>query len=48
MLIFMNQLKQSKRALVSINKSNGEIFNVIGAVVIDIHQATQTEKRCFL
>ena len=36
--------KQSKRETTSINKPNGEIFNVIGAVVIDIHQRTQTAK----
>ena len=32
----------------SINRPNGEIFNVIGAVVIDIHQRTQIEKTYFL
>ena len=40
--------KQSKRALTSINESNGEISTIIGAVVIDTHQPTQTEKCCFL
>ena len=38
---------QSKIATTSINKPNGEILNVISAVVIDIHQRTQTEKRLF-
>ena len=40
--------KQSKRASLSINASNGEIFTVIGAVIVDTHQATQTERCCFL
>ena len=36
--------KQSKTSIPSINEWNSEIFNVIGAVVIDIHQRTKTEK----
>ena len=40
--------KQSKRASVSINEPNGEISTIVGAVVVDTHQGTQTEKCCFL
>ena len=40
--------KQAKKALSSINESNTEIFTVVGAVVIDTHERTQTEKRCLL
>ena len=40
--------KQSKTAVSSINESNGEISTVIGGVVIDTHQETQTEKRSLL
>ena len=40
--------KQSKRAIRDITKSNGKIFNVISAVVIDMHKRTQTEKTLFL
>ena len=36
--------KQSKTATTSINQSNPETFAVIGALVIDIYQRTQTEK----
>ena len=36
--------KQSKTAITSINKSNSETFTVIGALVVDICQRTQTEK----
>ena len=39
--------KQSKKAITDINESNGEIFGVISAVVIDIYQRTQTEKTLF-
>ena len=40
--------KQSKKAPSSINESNTEISTVVGAVVIDTHQPTQTEKHCLL
>ena len=36
--------KQSKTATTSINKSNNETFTVIGTLVVDIYQRTQTEK----
>ena len=39
--------KQSKREITDVAKSNSEIFNIIGAVVIDTHQRTQTEKTLF-
>ena len=39
--------KQSKKATISINEANAEISNLIGAVVIDIHQRTQIEKPLF-
>ena len=39
--------KQSKIAITYVNKSNREIFTVIGALVIDIHQQTQTGKTLF-
>ena len=37
-------LKQSTMAITSINKSNGETYSVISALVIDIHQPTQHAK----
>ena len=40
--------KQTKRRIADVAKSNGEIFNVIGAVVIDTHQRTKIEKTLFL
>ena len=46
--IDMYEPKQSKQATTSINESNNAIFNVIGVVVGDMRQRTQTEKRCFL
>ena len=39
--------KQSKTSIPSINEWKSEIFSVIDAVVIDIHQPTQTEKWLF-
>ena len=36
--------KQPKKAITDIGKSNDEIYSVIGAVVIDIHQRRQTAK----
>ena len=35
---------QSKKTVTDIGKSNDEIYGVIGAVVIDIHQRTQIAK----
>ena len=42
------QSKQSKTSIPSINQQNPASFSVTGAVVIDAHQRTQTEKRSFL
>ena len=39
--------KQTKRAITNTSKSNGEISNVIDAVVMDMYKRTQTEKNCF-
>ena len=39
--------KKSKRATTNINKSSGEIFDVIDALVVDTYQRTQTEKTLF-
>ena len=36
--------KQSKTATTSINKSNSETLTVIGALIVNIYQRTQTEK----
>ena len=47
MCINIYQLKQCKASISSGNEQNHEIFSVIGAVVIDIHQGTQTEKTLF-
>ena len=44
MCINIYQSKQCKASISSGNEQNREIFSVIGAVVIDIHQRTQTEK----
>ena len=38
------QSKQCKTPTSSINEGNREIFSLIGAVVIDTHQRTHTEK----
>ena len=40
--------KQSKKPPSTINESNTEISTIVGAVIIDTHQRTQTEKRCLL
>ena len=40
--------KQSKTAIVNVNKSNGEIYSVIGALVVDICQRIQNSKLLFL
>ena len=45
--IDINEPKHSKKATTSINEPNDETFNVIGAVVIDIHRRTQTENTMF-
>ena len=34
----------SKKAITDIDKSNDEIYSAIGALVVNIHQRTQTEK----
>ena len=40
--------KQSKTVIVNVNTSNGEIFSVIGALVVDICQRIQNSKTLFL
>ena len=46
-LVFMNQNTLKTHATTSIIEPNAEVFNVIGAVVIDIHRRTQTENTLF-
>ena len=45
--IDMYKPKQCTRPTTSIDETNNEIFNVIGAIVIDIYRRTQTEKTLF-
>ena len=40
------QSKQFKRAIENVNNSNNAILSVIHAVAMNVHQPTQTEKRC--
>ena len=39
--------KQSRRAIISFDESNGAVFNVIDTLVIDIYRPTQTDKTLF-
>ena len=45
--IDIHEPKQSKKATISINEANTEIFNLIRAVMIHIHPPTQIEKPLF-